>query len=347
MADYRHDLQFGVFITPLAGEPAAVLELARLADPVGLELVTFPDHPYQPRFLDTWTVLSVVAAQTINVRVAPNVATCAAPAGRAGAQRRKPGRPQRRPRRAGARSRLLLGGDRGQRRGAAHTGAGRRCPRGGDRGDPRHLGHGRGFDPLRRDLLPDRRCAPRTGADARRRELARRLQAAHARAHRRQGRRLAAEHRLPRARPADGEQRRDRRSGGRCRPAARGDPADAQHQRHLRQRQRLPAGRAGRLGGAARRADADQRDEQYIVSAASADDVRRFAEEVAPAVRELVLGARGGATGDRAAAPSAPAAVTGTAAPLSPRATASSASPPPSTCSPTRCCRTSHTRSAS
>jgi alkanesulfonate monooxygenase SsuD/methylene tetrahydromethanopterin reductase-like flavin-dependent oxidoreductase (luciferase family) len=74
MADYRQDLQFGVFITPLAGEPVTVLELARLADAVGLDLVTFQDHPYQPRFLDTWTVLSVVAAQTINVRVAPNVA---------------------------------------------------------------------------------------------------------------------------------------------------------------------------------------------------------------------------------------------------------------------------------
>ena len=30
----------------------------------GLDLVTFQDHPYQPRFLDTWTLLSVVAAKT-------------------------------------------------------------------------------------------------------------------------------------------------------------------------------------------------------------------------------------------------------------------------------------------
>jgi alkanesulfonate monooxygenase SsuD/methylene tetrahydromethanopterin reductase-like flavin-dependent oxidoreductase (luciferase family)/hemerythrin-like domain-containing protein len=51
-----------------------VLELARLADVVGLDLVSFQDHPYQPRFLDTWTLLSVVAAVTTNVRVAPNVA---------------------------------------------------------------------------------------------------------------------------------------------------------------------------------------------------------------------------------------------------------------------------------
>ena len=74
MPDYRHDLEFGVFITPAADQAARVLELARLADVVGLDLVTFQDHPYQARFLDTWTLLSVVAAQTTNVRVAPNVA---------------------------------------------------------------------------------------------------------------------------------------------------------------------------------------------------------------------------------------------------------------------------------
>lgn len=74
MTDYEHDLQFGLFVTPSAEQAEAVLELAKLADVVGLDLVTFQDHPYQPSFLDTWTLLSVVAAQTTNVRVAPNVA---------------------------------------------------------------------------------------------------------------------------------------------------------------------------------------------------------------------------------------------------------------------------------
>jgi hypothetical protein len=73
MTDYGHELQFGVFITPDAGQADAVLELSRLADLVGLDLVTFQDHPYQGRFLDTWTLISVVAARTSNVRVAPNV----------------------------------------------------------------------------------------------------------------------------------------------------------------------------------------------------------------------------------------------------------------------------------
>ena len=74
MPDYRQDLQFGVFITPVAAQADAVVELARLADVVGLDIVSFQDHPYQPSFLDTWTLLSVVAAETTNVRVAPNVA---------------------------------------------------------------------------------------------------------------------------------------------------------------------------------------------------------------------------------------------------------------------------------
>lgn len=74
MTDYGQELRFGVFITPDAGQAEAVLELSKLADTVGLDLVTFQDHPYQPQFLDTWTLLSVVAAQTTNVRVAPNVA---------------------------------------------------------------------------------------------------------------------------------------------------------------------------------------------------------------------------------------------------------------------------------
>jgi alkanesulfonate monooxygenase SsuD/methylene tetrahydromethanopterin reductase-like flavin-dependent oxidoreductase (luciferase family) len=93
--DYRHDLQFGVFITPVAGQADAVVELARLADVVGLDIVSFQDHPYQAAFLDTWTLLSVVAALTANVRVAPNVAR--------------------------ARRRRVLGRDRGDRRAAAHA----------------------------------------------------------------------------------------------------------------------------------------------------------------------------------------------------------------------------------
>ena len=71
---YGHDLLFGVFITPDAAQADLAVELARLADATGLDLVTFQDHPYQRRFLDAWTLLSVVAAQTTTVRLALNVA---------------------------------------------------------------------------------------------------------------------------------------------------------------------------------------------------------------------------------------------------------------------------------
>jgi alkanesulfonate monooxygenase SsuD/methylene tetrahydromethanopterin reductase-like flavin-dependent oxidoreductase (luciferase family) len=74
MTDYGHEPRFGVFITPTADQAADVVKLAKLADRVGLDVVTFQDHPYQSRFLDTWTLMSVVAAQTTTIRVAPNVA---------------------------------------------------------------------------------------------------------------------------------------------------------------------------------------------------------------------------------------------------------------------------------
>ena len=74
MTRYGQELRFGAFITPRASDAARVLELAQLADREGLDLVTFQDHPYAGRFLDAWTLLSVVAARTERLRVAPNVA---------------------------------------------------------------------------------------------------------------------------------------------------------------------------------------------------------------------------------------------------------------------------------
>jgi alkanesulfonate monooxygenase SsuD/methylene tetrahydromethanopterin reductase-like flavin-dependent oxidoreductase (luciferase family) len=73
LPDYGHELEFGVFVTPAAGNADAVVALATAADRAGLDLVSFQDHPYQPRFLDTWTLLSYVAARTSRVRLAANV----------------------------------------------------------------------------------------------------------------------------------------------------------------------------------------------------------------------------------------------------------------------------------
>jgi len=73
MSDYGHDLEFGVFITPSSRDAETVVALATVADRSGLDLVSFQDHPYQEQFLDTWTLLSFVAARTSRVRITPNV----------------------------------------------------------------------------------------------------------------------------------------------------------------------------------------------------------------------------------------------------------------------------------
>lgn len=75
MTDYGHDLEFGIFPTPDAASSAHVVELARIADAVGLDLVSVQDHPYQRRHLDMWTLLSYLGAATANIRLAPNVAS--------------------------------------------------------------------------------------------------------------------------------------------------------------------------------------------------------------------------------------------------------------------------------
>ena len=73
MADYGHDLVFGTFLTPRNAEPQAPVALARLSERAGLDLVTFQDHPYQPAFLDAWTLLSYVAASTERIKISGNV----------------------------------------------------------------------------------------------------------------------------------------------------------------------------------------------------------------------------------------------------------------------------------
>ncbi|HEX8487041.1 MAG TPA: LLM class flavin-dependent oxidoreductase [Propionibacteriaceae bacterium] len=73
MTDYGQELRFGSFLTPSQQNPEHVVGLAQLSEQLGLDLVTFQDHPYQPALLDTWTLLSYVAAATVQITLAPNV----------------------------------------------------------------------------------------------------------------------------------------------------------------------------------------------------------------------------------------------------------------------------------
>jgi len=74
MADYGHDLLFGTFLTPDAGQSDMVVDLARFADGLGLDLLGVQDHPYAPHFLEMWTLLSALALQTEHIRLVPDVA---------------------------------------------------------------------------------------------------------------------------------------------------------------------------------------------------------------------------------------------------------------------------------
>src|SRR5712692_7439156 len=71
--DYGQPLEFGYFLVPDAGDPLGVLETARLADGLGYDLLGVQDHPYQPRHLDTQSLLAAILAQTEAVRVFADV----------------------------------------------------------------------------------------------------------------------------------------------------------------------------------------------------------------------------------------------------------------------------------
>ena len=58
MPDYGQELRFGSFLTPTNADPQQPVRVAQVSEQAGLDLVTFQDHPYQPSFLDTWTLLS-------------------------------------------------------------------------------------------------------------------------------------------------------------------------------------------------------------------------------------------------------------------------------------------------
>jgi alkanesulfonate monooxygenase SsuD/methylene tetrahydromethanopterin reductase-like flavin-dependent oxidoreductase (luciferase family) len=66
--------ELGIFLTPTAENAERVVETAIAADRAGLDYVAVQDHPYQRRFLDTWTLLAWIAGRTERIRVLPDVA---------------------------------------------------------------------------------------------------------------------------------------------------------------------------------------------------------------------------------------------------------------------------------
>jgi alkanesulfonate monooxygenase SsuD/methylene tetrahydromethanopterin reductase-like flavin-dependent oxidoreductase (luciferase family) len=74
VSDYGRDLEFGVSVEPLADPPDWASRVARAADVAGLDLVGIQDHPYQRRFLDTWTLIATLVPVTRHIRFFPDVA---------------------------------------------------------------------------------------------------------------------------------------------------------------------------------------------------------------------------------------------------------------------------------
>jgi alkanesulfonate monooxygenase SsuD/methylene tetrahydromethanopterin reductase-like flavin-dependent oxidoreductase (luciferase family) len=73
VSDYGHEIEFGYFLIPDAGDPGGVLETARLADRLGYDLLAVQDHPYQPAHLDALALLGVILGQTEQIRVFQDV----------------------------------------------------------------------------------------------------------------------------------------------------------------------------------------------------------------------------------------------------------------------------------
>ena len=67
-------LRVGIFVVPGAEDHEGTVAQCVAADRAGLDLVGIQDHPYQRRHLDTWTLLSYVAARTERIRLVPDVA---------------------------------------------------------------------------------------------------------------------------------------------------------------------------------------------------------------------------------------------------------------------------------
>jgi alkanesulfonate monooxygenase SsuD/methylene tetrahydromethanopterin reductase-like flavin-dependent oxidoreductase (luciferase family) len=70
--DYGRDSTFGYFLIPNAADP--LLDTAREIEARGLDWIGIQDHPYQRRFVDTWVLLGAIAAVTSRVGFFPDVA---------------------------------------------------------------------------------------------------------------------------------------------------------------------------------------------------------------------------------------------------------------------------------
>jgi alkanesulfonate monooxygenase SsuD/methylene tetrahydromethanopterin reductase-like flavin-dependent oxidoreductase (luciferase family) len=68
------ELRFGISIVPATETLERSRALVRAAEDAGLDLVGIQDHPYQGRFLDTWSLLPTLLAETKDISFFTDVA---------------------------------------------------------------------------------------------------------------------------------------------------------------------------------------------------------------------------------------------------------------------------------
>jgi alkanesulfonate monooxygenase SsuD/methylene tetrahydromethanopterin reductase-like flavin-dependent oxidoreductase (luciferase family) len=68
-------VRFGWFLIPEAADLQGLVEGARLAERAGFDLIGIQDHPYQRRYLDTFTLLASLATVTERIGLFPDVAS--------------------------------------------------------------------------------------------------------------------------------------------------------------------------------------------------------------------------------------------------------------------------------
>jgi alkanesulfonate monooxygenase SsuD/methylene tetrahydromethanopterin reductase-like flavin-dependent oxidoreductase (luciferase family) len=67
-------VQFGISLVPATERLDRIRELVRAADEAALDLVGIQDHPYQGRFLDTWSLIATLLAETKRISFFTDVA---------------------------------------------------------------------------------------------------------------------------------------------------------------------------------------------------------------------------------------------------------------------------------
>lgn len=68
------DITFGFNIDPAVRDAAELVSLTRVAERSGFDLIGVQDHPYQPGFYDTWSLITYLATKTERISFTPNVA---------------------------------------------------------------------------------------------------------------------------------------------------------------------------------------------------------------------------------------------------------------------------------